>query len=144
MNEELVLTEEEKEYLNNPPTTRSHCFPGERPCIWIRCRHHMIWVRLNYNDRPTPKDREKLADACLKGMDQRDAVGLIFRMKETCTLDAQRNGPLTLEQVGACLAVTRERVRQIEDKGLRKMQHLTRAKYLLDFWKLMALDGEEE
>jgi RNA polymerase primary sigma factor len=41
--------------------------------------------------------------------------------------------PKTLEEVGAQFKVTRERVRQIEAKALRKMRHPTRAKQLQAF-----------
>jgi len=47
--------------------------------------------------------------------------------------------PKTLEEVGARFKVTRERVRQIEAKALRKMRHPTRSKQLQAF-----LDIEEE
>ena len=40
----------------------------------------------------------------------------------------------TLEQVGQKFGVTRERVRQIEAKALRKLQHPTRAKKLKDYF----------
>jgi len=39
----------------------------------------------------------------------------------------------TLEQVGQTFAVTRERIRQIEAKALRKMRHPTRLKLLNGF-----------
>lgn len=41
----------------------------------------------------------------------------------------------TLEEIGQMLGVSRERVRQIEQKGLRKLRHPTRAKTLRSFFK---------
>ena len=39
----------------------------------------------------------------------------------------------TLEEVGKAFNVTRERIRQIESKALRKLRHPTRSKRLKDF-----------
>lgn len=39
----------------------------------------------------------------------------------------------TLEEIGRCMKVTRERVRQIEAKALRKMRHPSRSSRLADF-----------
>ncbi len=41
----------------------------------------------------------------------------------------------TLEEVGKQFSVTRERIRQIEAKALRKLRHPTRAKKLKTFCK---------
>jgi RNA polymerase primary sigma factor len=41
----------------------------------------------------------------------------------------------TLEEVGARFSVTRERIRQIESKALRKLRHLTRSRHLRSFYE---------
>ncbi len=41
--------------------------------------------------------------------------------------------PRTLEEVGKEFDVTRERIRQIEAKALRKLRHPSRSKKLKDF-----------
>ncbi len=41
--------------------------------------------------------------------------------------------PRTLEEVGKEFMVTRERIRQIEAKALRKLRHPSRSKKLKDF-----------
>ena len=40
----------------------------------------------------------------------------------------------TLEEVGQIFGVTRERIRQIENKAIRKLRHPSRAKKILDFY----------
>ena len=50
----------------------------------------------------------------------------------------------TLEETGRIFKVTRERIRQIESKALKKLQHHTRAVHLKGFVDLIGEDGSEE
>jgi len=52
--------------------------------------------------------------------------------------------PRTLEEVGKIFNVTRERVRQIEAKALRKMRHPTRSRKLKGFLDLAEDDGRTD
>lgn len=45
------------------------------------------------------------------------------------------NRPRTLEEIGSKYRLTRERIRQIEAKALRKMRHPTRSRRLKVFWE---------
>jgi RNA polymerase primary sigma factor len=40
---------------------------------------------------------------------------------------------MTLEQIGAVLNITRERVRQIKEKALVRLRHASRARFLETF-----------
>ena len=43
-------------------------------------------------------------------------------MRETCALDVADRGGITLEEVGAILNLARERIRQVEVRGLLKLR----------------------
>ncbi len=70
--------------------------------------------------------REQLAEV-LKSLTPREARVLSLRY------GLEDGNPKTLEEVGKEFEVTRERIRQIEAKALRKLRHPSRSKKLRDF-----------
>ena len=57
----------------------------------------------------------------------------VWEMSETCALDVADRGGTTLEEVGAIMNLTRERIRQVEVKGLAKLQALKDMMALRDY-----------
>lgn len=103
-------------FAANPrPVTRGDCMEGgvneQRPCPWMSCKWHLATVRRT--DRTDDQFAEEI-------------VG----MRESCVLDVADQDGGTLERVGEALDVTRERVRQIEAKALRRVGHNARSKRL--------------
>ena len=49
----------------------------------------------------------------------------IAEMKDTCSLDVADRGGITLEEVGEILNLTRERIRQVEVRGLVKLKMIS-------------------
>ena len=70
--------------------------------------------------------REQLSEV-LKTLTPREARVLSLRY------GLEDGNPKTLEEVGKEFNVTRERIRQIEAKALRKLRHPSRSKKLRDF-----------
>lgn len=91
------------------PRTREDCHKMARPCLYVSCRHHLYLdvneetgsVKLNFPDKE------------------------IWELEETCALDVAENGGVTLEEAGQIMNLTRERIRQIEISGMRKLGLLT-------------------
>lgn len=126
------------EIVHRRPVTRADCREGQRPCPWVSCRHHLYLdvlptgvIKLNHPGRE------------------------LGEMRETCSLDvAERDGGITLEETGKLMNVTRERVRQIEARVLRRVRaetvlggdgtSITRDMLDGDSWSDQAGRNEEE
>jgi hypothetical protein len=99
------------------PKVRSECVGGERPCPFVSCKHHLFLdvsartgaIKLNFPDLE------------------------VWEMSETCALDVADRGGTTLEEVGAIMNLTRERIRQVEVKGLAKLAALRDMSALRDY-----------
>jgi hypothetical protein len=99
------------------PTVRAECVNGERPCPFVSCKHHL------YLDVSARTGAIKLNFPDLE----------VWEMSETCALDVADRGGTTLEEVGAIMNLTRERIRQVEVKGLAKLQALREMMALRDY-----------
>ncbi len=101
----------------NKPATRADCAEGLRPCPYVSCKHHLFLdvsartgaIKLNFPDLE------------------------VWDMNETCALDVADRGGTTLEDVGAIMNLTRERIRQVEVKALAKLQALKDMMGLRDY-----------
>ncbi len=94
------------------PRSRAECKDGPRPCPWVSCKHHL------YLDVNPETGSIKLNFPDLE----------VWEMKETCSLDvADRNG-ITLEEVGEIMNLTRERLRQVEVRGLLRLKMFATAR----------------
>jgi hypothetical protein len=99
------------------PKSRSECAEGARPCPFVSCKHHLFLdvsartgaIKLNFPDLE------------------------VWEMNETCALDIADRGGTTLEEVGAIMNLTRERIRQVEVKALAKLDALDEMMALRDY-----------
>jgi hypothetical protein len=57
----------------------------------------------------------------------------VWEMTETCALDIADRGGTTLEDVGAIMNLTRERIRQVEVRALAKLEALRDMEALRDY-----------
>jgi len=88
------------------PVTRSECACGTRPCAYVSCKYHL------YLDVNPETGSIKLNFPHLE----------VWDMQETCALDVAERGGITLEEVGEIMNLTRERIRQVEVRGLVKLK----------------------
>lgn len=99
------------------PRMRAECAEGARPCPYVSCKHHLFLdvsartgaIKLNFPDLE------------------------VWDMNETCALDIADRGGTTLEDVGAIMNLTRERIRQVEVKALAKLEALRDMSALRDY-----------
>ena len=88
------------------PTSRAECREEIRPCPWVACKHHLHLdinpetgsIKINFPDLEP------------------------WELKHTCALDVAERGGITLEEVGEIMNLTRERIRQVEVRGLLKLK----------------------
>ena len=100
------LDEIMREIEGRRPRSRADCANGPRPCMFISCKHHLYLdvnpstgsIKLNFPDRE------------------------VWELGETCALDVADRGGITLEEVGSIMNLTRERIRQVETRGLLKLR----------------------
>ena len=91
------------------PMSRGECRQEMRPCPWVACKHHLYLdvnpetgsIKLNFPDLEP------------------------WELSHTCALDVAERGGITLEEVGEIMNLTRERIRQVEVRGLLKLKMLS-------------------
>lgn len=100
-----ALFPEEEHATIARPRTRAECEDGARPCPFVSCAHHLYLdvspktgsIKVNFPDMEPDE------------------------IPESCVLDVAQREP-TLEEIGAIMNLTRERVRQLEATGLAKVR----------------------
>jgi hypothetical protein len=88
------------------PKVRGDCVEGQRPCPYVSCKYNLYVdvnprtgsVKMNFPDKE------------------------LWELNETCALDVADRQGITLEEVGVIMNLTRERVRQLEMRGLSKLR----------------------
>lgn len=92
------------------PQTRDECASIPRPCPFVSCRYNMYLdvrddgaIRFNFPDREP------------------------HEMVASCALDLASDGPRTLDLIGALMGVSKERARQLEAIGLKKVRGMFRS-----------------
>lgn len=94
------------------PKSRAECLKMKRPCLFVSCKYH-LYLDIN--------PETKSIKFNFPGKE-------VWELKETCALDVADKGGVTLEEVGAIMNLTRERIRQVEMRALQKLRQNS-AKY---------------
>ena len=94
------------------PRYRHECRDGPRPCPLVGCFfNNYLEIRRRANCPPEIK------------LLHPDRLPEDMPPEDSCTLDLAEDGPQTLDRVGQVLGLTRERIRQIETKILKRIAH---------------------
>lgn len=95
-----------EELMKSRPKQRSECVSSPRPCVFVSCKYNLYLdvnpetgsIKLNFPEKE------------------------LFELEYTCALDVAEKGGITLEEVGEIMNLTRERIRQVEVRGLLKLK----------------------
>ncbi|MEE9386700.1 MAG: sigma factor-like helix-turn-helix DNA-binding protein [Nannocystaceae bacterium] len=90
------------------PKRRGDCSNVARPCPYVSCKYHLYIdvnpstgsIKVNFPDRE------------------------VWELGNSCALDVAEQGGITLEEVGEILNLTRERIRQVEVRGLTRLREV--------------------
>lgn len=88
------------------PESRAACANVARPCPYVSCKYHLYIdvnpstgsIKVNFPERE------------------------VWELQHSCALDVAEQGGITLEEVGEILNLTRERIRQVEVRGLMRLK----------------------
>ena len=96
----------------------------------VQDEENTMYDVLRFDEGPTP-ETELLYDSLRKEID-RAVSTLTKREADVVRLYFGLNGghPMTLEEIGEKFDLTRERVRQIKEKAIRRLKHTSRSKIL--------------
>lgn len=88
------------------PKTRGECANVARPCPYVSCKYH-LYIDVNPSTGSIKVNFPELE---------------VWELQQSCALDVAAQGGITLEEVGEILNLTRERIRQVEVRGLMKLK----------------------
>jgi DNA-directed RNA polymerase specialized sigma24 family protein len=109
------------------PMTRADCEDGIRPCPYVSCRHHLLWV----SEDPA-KELDEFYDRVVVGDNGEGLLRALAALPETCVLDVADRGELTYEDVAEHFGVTRERIRQIVADAVLRVRYSKEKRKLLE------------
>lgn len=109
------------------PQTRADCASVQRPCPYLSCKHNL------YLDVSARTGSIKMNFPDLE----------VDQMVESCALDVADRGGTSLEEVGAAMNLTRERVRQLENSAMAKLNAVSDTFELRDFIDIAPAKGEK-